>query len=406
MEVIGASKVFVCDDAFCVLDNGAVAFEGDRIYDVGDFATLQKRYGNARFHDDCVLLPALINPHTHIEFSDSCGFAFGSFGAWLSSVFAQRQKPCSRAQMEAALASLRQSGVGCVGAISSQGHDLDVLCDSQLRVVYCNELIGSSHESAEAAWEAFMQRVQATERRASPTFQPALAAHAPYSVVPKLLARLVREADARQCVLSVHFLESCEERQWLCEDGGFFKDFYARFNPSNTQSFYRIESFLEHFAGTKARLLFVHCTQASEDELAHIARLGASVVSCPRSNRLLGGKMLGFKKTNAIVPCLIGTDSLASNNSLNLLEELRVALFCAHASIVPLSVALLLAATNNAARALGLDCGILQSGKLADMALFCVPQVMHTSQEALAFLLHATHAKSLWVGGKELGASR
>ncbi|MDE7173559.1 MAG: metal-dependent hydrolase [Helicobacter sp.] len=389
-----------------MLDNGAVAFSGERICDVGDFATLQKRYGNARFHENCVLTPALINPHTHIEFSDTRGFVFGSFGAWLSSVFARRQKPCERAQMEESLASLRQSGVGCVGAISSQGHDLDVLADSNLRVVYFNELIGSSHANAEAAWEAFMQRVQAAERRTSPTFHNALAAHAPYSVVPNLLARLVGEANKRQCALSVHFLESLEERQWLCEDSGFFKDFYATFNPSNTQSFYRIESFLEHFAGTKARLLFVHCTQASADELAHIARLGASVVSCPRSNRLLGGKMLGFKKTNAIVPCLIGTDSLASNNSLNLLEELRVALFCAHASIAPLSVALVLAATKNAARALGLDCGILQSGKLADMALFCVPQVMHTSQEALAFLLHATHAKTLWVGGKELGENR
>lgn len=405
MEVIGASKVFVCDDAFCVLDNGAVAFEGERIHDVGDFATLQKRYGNARFHENCVLLPALINPHTHIEFSDSRGFAFGSFGAWLQSVFTQRQKPCEREQMESALASMRQSGVGCVGAISSQGHDLDVLCDSNLRVVYFNELIGSSHAGAESAWESFMQRVQTAERRKSPTFQPALAAHAPYSVVPELLSRLVSEANKRQCALSVHFLESLEERQWLCEDSGFFKDFYATFNPSNTQSFYRIESFLEHFANTKARLLFVHCTQASESELAHIARTGASIVSCPRSNRLLGGKMLGFKKTNAIAPCLIGTDSLASNNSLNLLEELRIALFCAHASIAPLSVALLLAATKNAARALGLDCGILQSGKLADMALFHVPQVMHTSQEALAFLLHATHATSLWVGGKELGGA-
>lgn len=405
MEVIGASKVFVCDDAFCVLDNGAVAFEGAHICDVGDFATLQKRYGNARFHDDCVLLPALINPHTHIEFSDSCGFVFGSFGAWLSSVFTQRQKPCSKEQMKSALASLRKSGVGCVGAISSQGHDLNVLACSNLRVVYFNELIGSSHEGAESAWENFLQRVQTADEYASATFHNALAAHSPYSVVPELLTRLVCEANKRQCTLSVHFLESLEERQWLCEDSGFFKDFYASFNPSNTQSFYRIESFLEHFANTKAQLLFVHCTQASESELAHIARLGGSVVSCPRSNRLLGGKMLGFKKTNAILPCLIGTDSLASNNSLNLLEELRTALFCAHAPIVPLSVALVLAATNNAARALGLDCGILQNGKLADMALFHVPQIRHTHQEALTFLLHATHAQSLWVGGKELGGN-
>lgn len=221
MKVIGASKVFVCDENFCVLDNGAVAFENERICEVGDFATLQKRYENAQFYEGCVLMPALINPHTHIEFCESSGFVFGDFGQWLQSVFAQRQKPISPQQMQNALQNLCQSGVGCIGAISSQGLDLDTLCHSQLRVVYFNELIGSSYTNADSIWESFLQRVQKADLCASATFHNALAAHSPYSVVPPLLSKLLNEANKRQCALSVHFLESPEERQWLCESSGF-----------------------------------------------------------------------------------------------------------------------------------------------------------------------------------------
>lgn len=403
MKIIGASKVFVCDEDFSILNNGAIAFEQDRICDVGDYQTLTNRYAcTSHFYEDCVLLPALINPHVHIEFSDSCGFVFGGFGDWLNSMMINRQKPIEKSLMRAALYAFACSGVGTLGAISSYGFDLDILLESHLRVVYFNELIGSNAEYNDEVWERFMQRVENAHAFSNARFHNALAAHSPYSVTPWLLHRLIKQAHIMQCPVSVHFLESAQEREWLTYSSGFFKQFFASFNPKNTHSFYTTHTFLDVFLETTFPLLFVHCVEANDDELNIIAKRGASIVSCPRSNRLLSGKTLDFMHVNQTLPCLIATDSLASNYSLNLLEELRIALFCSPSPLESLAIHLILAATSRAAKALGLENGMLKPHKLADVAVFDVKQLQTSTQEALMFLLYANCAKELWVAGERI----
>nr|WP_317404881.1 metal-dependent hydrolase [uncultured Helicobacter sp.] len=414
IEIFGAGLVFICDEKFQILSNGGIAFESskDNILRVGDYESLCAEFKNAKktFVPNGILLPALINAHIHFEFGGHLAqFCYGDFGEWLDSLMANRDNVLKNDDFESIITQgideQIKAGVGSVGAISSYGDEMEILAHSPLRCVYFNEAIGSNPSAIDFLYANVLERLKNAKNLKSPTFTPALALHSPYSLHPIMAQKLVELCVSENLPLSAHFLESPQERQWLDRQDGYFQGFFKRLaNIDNAKPFYTPQSFLEMLSPLSNALCLTHCLQITQKELELCEN--ATLITCPRSNRLLNNAFLPLEILQNH-PTAIGTDGKSSNNNVNLLDELRTALYAyPQADILELSKILLLSATLYGAKALGLNNGILAQNKNVDFAIFDFKEPLyhtnqtHQNQAPLHFILNASSPAHLYINAK------
>ena len=328
------------------------------------------------------LLPSLVNAHTHLELSwmrDRIPSTH-DFPGWIRDVIAlQRSGPENDAAettaIRAAIGEARATGTALVGDISNTLSSVAPLVAAGGPAVVFHELIGFARERASAVIDSALGKQAA--RPVSGDVRYALAAHAPYSVSPALFqairAALGREPFAR---CSVHLGESAAEVDFLHDGSGpwrkLLKDLGA-WDPSWEAPHCDPVEYLDRMGFIDQRVLVVHGVQFRERELSRLAATGATLVTCPRGNRLTGAgppPIADFYESG--VPVAIGTDSLASVPDLNLFNEL--AELRRLAPDVPAS-RLLESATLTGARALGFesDYGSLEAGKCASFIAVALP---------------------------------
>lgn len=401
-----ATKLLIADyiytpDGF--VSDQAIAFD-TQILAIDTPVHLAERYPDAeriRTLPHTVLYPGLINSHVHLEFSaNRTELTYGDFMAWLDSVIEQRDElvgRCDNATMTAATESMLRSGITSFGAISSFGGDLEVCRRTPQRVTYYNELIGSSAAAADMLYGDFLERLKHS-LHADPDdrIRPAIAIHAPYSVHPVLLHKAIALAREKELPLSTHFLESPAEREWLESHAGGFLGFFQKFFATD-KAVTSIDEFLHAF--DRYPTLFVHCTQTSPSERAHLARHGHTVAHCPRSNRLLGCGRLPIEDLETALS--LATDGLSSNWSLNLWDEMRAALMLHHqAPLEKLAERLIRSVTSDAAQAIGSDAGRLEAGAPADLIAITLPDAVETPEQlALHSILHTDEASHVYIDG-------
>ena len=401
MQIIGASRVFLCNDDFDILDAGGIVFD-EKIIEVGDFEFLKSKYSNLQntFYENAVLLPTFTNPHIHFEFSaNKTDFCYGDFSLWLSSVMQKRDKILEDKQsIQEAIDEQLKSGVGAVGAISSYGFDLELLAQSPLRVVYFNEVIGSNPAAVDFLYSNFLKRLEDSQNFKNQKFQPAIAIHSPYSVHYVLAKKALDLARHKNFLTSVHFLESVHERNWLDNEGGWFEKFYQEtLGVKNPTSLYTASEFLDLFEGFDT--LFVHTLFANLEERQKMLRTG-HVITCPRSNRLLNNQLLDI---DGLCGYGIGTDGKSSNFNLNYLDELRAMLFgYKNKNCLTLAKEILKNATFYGARALRINSGRICENFNADFSIFDLHFVEEKDQEALQFILHAKAPKKIFISGRDI----
>jgi len=401
-------KIIVADYLYIegkFVENLAIAFD-THIQAVDALEVLLKTYPEAelvRAKPYTVLYPGFINTHVHLEFSaNKTALKYGSFMPWLDSVIEHRDdllKDCDNAMMRNECEQMLRSGVTTFGAISSFGTELQICEEVPQRVVFFNELIGSNAQYADMLYGDFLERVEASRScKPQSRITPAVAIHSPYSVHPVILQRAVSLAKQHTMPLTSHFLESQAEREWLEKGTGEFKAFFEKFFNTSTPVT-TIEEFLHAFDTYPTH--FVHCVQATDEELAYLADKGHTIAHCPRSNRYLGCGRLAIEKLD--LPFSVATDGLSSNDSLNIFDELRAALMLHNnIDIQALALQLLQNVTSDAAKALGLNNGSLHIGKDADFTLVTLPELPKRSEEiALWSILHTKEADAVYIEGEK-----
>jgi cytosine/adenosine deaminase-related metal-dependent hydrolase len=391
------------------IENHAIAF-GTTIESIEPLEKLQTRYPNAEVTQlplHSILYPGFINTHVHLEFSaNKTTLQFGEFHTWLNSVITHRDaliQACDNSIMLEATKQMLHSGVTTFGAISSFGSELEVCQKTPQRVVFFNELIGSNAMVADALYGDFLERLQASQHAPQHTnITPAIAIHAPYSVHPILLHKAIGIAKEHYLPLTAHFLESPAEREWLTNASGDFKTFFETyFNTSTPVT--NLKEFMHAF--NTYPTLFTHATQATKEELAHLASKGHTIAHCPRSNRYLGCGTFNIEEANTTsLPYTIATDGLSSNDSLSILDELRATLFIhQHLPLKPLAQKLIASVTTHAADALNLPIGKIEVGKAADFTIITLPQKpTHTEDLALWTILHTKKVNEIYIAGEKI----
>jgi cytosine/adenosine deaminase-related metal-dependent hydrolase len=414
-KLLTSDWILTCDDDFTIIKNGAIVFEDtinnnsyNQIIDIGSKDDIVSKYPNIDIEycgANSVLMPGLINAHTHLEFSaNTTTLKYGNFLRWLNSVISNREELVEKATTElidTQLKKMLQSGTTTIAAISSYSLDINSAINSDINVVYFIEAIGSKADMIDALFADFKAKLNTALENRSDNFIPAIAIHSPYSVHPILIKEVLQIAKEKNLSVSSHFQESDQENRWLNYSDGEFSDFFNNF-LNQSKSLTTPKKFLEQFKNID-NLSFTHCAVANKDELNYIKKLNGSVIHCPKSNRLLTNNTLDLEHLENINLAL-GTDGLSSNNSLNLFYELRTALFLhTNIDLNKLCKKLLLSATNGGAKALGLNKGILAKQKDADIISFCLPNSCEEIEDlATMIILHTNHINKLYIQGKQI----
>ena len=404
--IISAKYLFLCDESFEILENKAFIFD-DKILEFNKLEILLKKYPNAKLiktPENSIILPAFINPHTHLEFSaNTTSLSFGEFLTWLKSVISCRFSLNEQAKEELILDKIKKilkTGTGTIGEISSFASDLKPCLkasENGMRVIFFNEILGTNEELLEQKKAEFLAKFQNSLKHKNELFIPAVSIHSAYSTHPELAKFALNLAKKNKSLVSTHLLESKAENLWLRKKTGGFKKWLLNFTK-NPKPFYSIEEFISLFKGF--RTLFTHCVYLKEFEL--LDKNLHSITHCAFSNVLLSQKSLNLKKAfQSGLNTHLGTDGLSSNISLSMLDEMRANLLV-HKEFELLNLAkkLLKMATLYPARALGLNLGELKVGKIADFSVFEL-EISSKEQAALHFILNAKEVNKIFIKGKE-----
>ncbi len=389
-----------------ILENCAIAFD-KTIVKIAPREELTKLFPDAQLMElpeNSLVMPGLVNAHVHLEFSaNKETLEYGDFLQWLYSVIGNRDaliNSCDLTCMQKATQMMLDCGITSFGAVSSYGLDLEAATNAKQNVVFFNELIGSQATMADPLFNDFLARLDASKSIKREGFTPAVAIHSPYSVHPILIKKALQLVKEEKLPLSAHFLESPAEKEWLQNSQGDFKKFFADFLKQE-KSVSNAKEFLEHFR--EVPTLFTHVVQAGDEELQLLAKSSHTVIHCPISNRLLGNGALdleALEKHN--IRWICATDGLSSNYTLNLFEEMKIALFMHHsADLVGLATKLLRSVTKDAAQALGLNSGEIKEGKNADMLVLNLPYKPN-AQLPLHLILHGYTIAQIYINGKKV----
>jgi len=129
---------------------------------------------------------------------------------------------CDLTCMSKAIDNMLESGITTFGAISSHAWILKPVKNARQNVVFFNELIGSQAGMADALFNDFLARLDASKAVRRERFYPAVAIHSPYSVHPILIQKALDIVKNENLKLTTHFMESEAERNWLDSSSGDF----------------------------------------------------------------------------------------------------------------------------------------------------------------------------------------
>ena len=351
------------EGGFVTLRDGVIASIGARATEAGSVTDL----------GDVVLLPALVNAHTHLEFSGLAkplGSPGMSLPLWIRSVIADRGRG-DRDAAAAIAAGLKEScdaGVGAIGEIATSPAALYEANDAGSLLLF-QEAIGFSAGRVDSVFAEIERRVELAGNAAG------ISPHAPYTVHPRLLERLVDLAVERRLPVAMHLAESREELELLRDGAGPFQELLADRSMWDASAIPRGSRVLDYMRqlSRAERSLVIHGNYLDAEEIAFAAsqRERMSVVYCPRTHAYFGHEPYPLAAMlDAGVRVAFGTDSRASNPDLNLLSEVRFAA-AHHPGMAP--AALLRMATLDGAAALGLDrtygsLGVGKSGRVITIA--------------------------------------
>jgi len=314
------------------VEGGSVTVEAGRIVGLND--------GGGEDLGDVALVPGLVNAHCHLDLTGMAGLAAPSpdFTAWLRQVIAHRRARNPEQTAQDVLDGIAQSlraGTTLLADVSGDGASAPLLAASPLDAVVFREVLGLTPERAAAAGRTMRE------------WPDAVSPHAPYSCHVDLF----RAAAATGRPVCTHLAETPEEMQMLATRSGPFVEFLRSLGVWHPEGVAESAAHVIALLDTSAPVLLAHGNYLTDEELP----ANFTVVYCPRTHAAFGHAPHPAARLLARgVRVALGTDGLASNPDLSILEEMR---FLHRRAILP-PKAILRLATVNGAKALGRVSGI------------------------------------------------
>ena len=354
--------------------------------------------------DNHLLTPGFINTHTHAAMNLFRGMAddkplmdwlnnhiWPAESQWMSPDFV-------RDGTELAIAEMQAAGITCFNDMYFFPNVVaEVAQKTQMRAVVGLIVLDFPSAWANSSDEYFDKGLQTHDQVSSYSLiNTAFAPHAPYTVSDQPLVRALTLADELDIPLHIHLHETAAE----------IEESMARYGMRPLERLSQLGLF-------NPRLLAAHMTQLLDAEIEAVAEQGVHVAHCVKSNLKLAS---GFAPISNLLAAgtniALGTDSVASNNDLDLLSEARTAALVAKAvngdaETVPAKQALEML-TINGAKALNLDTqiGSLEAGKSADITALnlggLATQPVYDPIAQLIYSCSREQVSNVWISGKQV----
>jgi cytosine/adenosine deaminase-related metal-dependent hydrolase len=272
------------------------------------------------------------NAHCHLELSHLHGAIRPGlpFVDWLDrlvSLKLARGREESAAAARRALKAMHGRGVAALLDIDAMGTSPAILADSPVASMSFSEVLAVAPDRCDASFQSALNR-----QRAVAGARPVrgLSPHAPYSVGRDLIRRVVRHARDCGQVLCIHCAEIAEETQMLQHGRGPLLEFLrdrGLIPPNWQHPGLRPVEYLHDVGALGPDVLLVHLNDLTEEDLRLVASTGTRAVVCPGTHVYFGRGPFPLERLlRAGVTTYLGTDSLASNDALDMEREARLAL--------------------------------------------------------------------------------
>ncbi|MDP1889937.1 MAG: amidohydrolase family protein [Gemmatimonadaceae bacterium] len=382
------------------IDDGTVVVDDDRIAWVGSRA--QAPAGGT--DDDlghAVLMPGLVNAHTHLELTVMRGFLEDlAFFDWVRLLARARRHALDAAALldsaRLGVAEGLRAGVTTFADTGDSSAAFDALREVGARGIAYREVFGPDPALVDASMSGLRASVDAMRLLETPLVRVGVSPHAPYSVSDALFEAVAAYAAAEGLPVAVHIAEGEDESMLVERAQGPFADFLRARGVDVEPRARSPITLLERCGVLATRPLLIHAVRADAPDIAAMARHQCAVAHCPASNaKLAHGIAPLLELLDAGLDVGLGSDSMASNNRMDMLGEGRLAslqqrLRTRRADALPAAQVLELA-TQGGARALGLGdaVGVLAEGFQADLAAFDLHGLAGPVHDVAAAVVHA-----------------
>lgn len=389
-----------------ILHNYALVIHQGKILDLLPQTDAAKKYQSKQsYHlQEHVLIPGLINSHTHAAMNLLRGYADDKpLMDWLQNYIwpAEQKWVCDEFVADGsrlAAAEMIQSGTTCFNDMYFFPEaTARIAQDTGLRATIGLIVIDFPSNWASTTEEYFEKGLQVYDTFGQyPLVNASFAPHAPYTVSDEPLKKIAALSRELNIPVNIHLHETRDEI------------------PQSQQQYgLRPLERLDKIGLVNPSLMAIHMTQLNTNDIALLADKGVHVIHCPESNmKLASGFCPVAELVDAGINITLGTDSVASNNDLDMIGEMRSAALLAknvsgNAESVPAEYALRMA-TINAARALGMEStiGSLEIGKQADITAInlnnIATQPVYNPVATIVYSSCAEHVSHVWVNGQIL----
>jgi len=380
--ILTGGSVATMNGEFELFDPGAVAIRRGSIEAVGPADRVTAEYTADEVVDcsGCVVIPGLINAHTHAPMTLLRGLADDlRLDVWLMGYMMPVEQEFVRPDFcwlgtQLACAEMIRSGTTCFADMYYYEEAVaDATAQAGLRAICAETVLKFSTPDALSYDESLEHTRDFIQRwKGHPLVTPAVGPHAPYTTTPELLRACGQMALELDVPLHIHIAETAQE----------VEEHRAEYGMPMVPWVKKLDVF-------QANVTAAHCVHLDEGEMHTLLHHGVGVAHNPTSNlKLASGFAPVVHMLELGLNVGIGTDGPASNNDLDMWEEMRLAALLAKGvtsdpTVLPARQALAMA-TIIGARALHIDdqVGSLEPGKRADIAVVSLRSVHNTPKFA------------------------
>lgn len=361
-----------------VIEGGQVLVEGGEIRAVGAGLSEANPHEPVRDLGNCAIIPGFVNAHSHVDPSMKRNFCDAlNLWDWLERLgFRKDTVPDYESLLASATlgaAECALSGITCLGDSTISGASAEAMDAVGLRGIVYREVFGQSMgDGYSEAFAQVLDDARDRQSRVSERVKIGISPHAIYTSNRGVL-ELCRECAESNIPIAIHLAETSAETNYSLNGTGPLAEMRRRMGYEPMVTGMTPTHYLADVGLLREGVCLAHCVHVSDDEVEMIARSGAGVASCPRSNAFLGAGIAPITRLiSNRAKVGLGTDSVGSCLRFDFFEEMRFALGLARAceedAAVLMAKDVLRLATLGGAEALGLShmIGMLEPGKRAD----------------------------------------
>lgn len=317
-----------------MIQQAAMLIEDDKIVKLGeeeDLLDLDMTDVEVISLPDGMIMPGLINCHTHLEYTLLGKLQTNSMVDFLCQTIKQTAKWNENKIRESVKLGLKQcveSGVTTIADISRWGISPLVLSEYSLLADVGLEAFSYDSPSSDQVFELLKNKIEFIKAKITPNVRLSISPHSPYNADPRLWELVIAYSKENKMLIHTHLAESIEEKNWFEFGKSEIDELHQLIGwPKITPQINSMTpvEYLSTLQLLPSNLIAAHLCYASSRDLELLEDNNVSVVICPRSNLNLHKRMQDYSLLNSLkIKPIIATDGVTSAGNLNILEDITM----------------------------------------------------------------------------------